>query len=120
MRRSCWLRSARSVLVPAGTENGHHPTRLRKRAVAAQLSVEGLEDRTVPSTFTVGNLDDSGPESLRQAILDANVTPGADLIRFAPAARDGTITLTSGQLSITPDLILDAPGVPRRTTRRHH
>src|SRR6266498_1328108 len=67
MRKSSWLRSARSLFVPAGTENGHHPTRLRKRAMAARLSVERLEDRTVPSTFTVHNLADSGPESLRQA-----------------------------------------------------
>jgi hypothetical protein len=63
----------------------------------------------------VGNLDDSGPESLRQAILDANVNPGADLIRFAPAARDSTIILTSGELSITDDLILDGPGARRLT-----
>src|SRR5262249_17766717 len=115
MRTSSWLRSARSLLVPSGTENGHHPTRLRMRAMAAQLSVERLEDRTVPSTFTVGNLADSGPGSLRQAILDANDNLGADTIRFAPAARDGTLTLTSGQLSITDDLILDGPGVHRLT-----
>src|SRR5262245_9998585 len=115
MRLSSWLRSARSLLVPSGTEDGHHPTRLRKRAMAAQLSVEPLEDRTVPSTFTVGNLADSGPGSRRQAILDANDNPGADLIRFAPAARDGTLALTSGQLSITDDLILDGPGVHRLT-----
>ena len=94
MRLSSWLRSARSLFVPSGTEKGHRPTRLRKRAMAAQLSVERLEDRTVPSTFTVLNLADSGPGSLRQAILDANANPGADLIRFAPAARDGTIALT--------------------------
>jgi hypothetical protein len=42
--------------------------------------------------------------------MSANVAPGADLIRFAPAARKGTITLTSGQLSITDDLTLDGPG----------
>jgi hypothetical protein len=54
-----------------------------------------LEDRTVPSTFTVGNLADSGFGSLRAAIADANANPGADLIRFAPAARDG---VTGGKL----------------------
>src|SRR5262249_31310030 len=40
--------------------------------------------------------------------------PGADLIRFA-AARDGTIVLTSGELSITDDLTIDGPGVHRLT-----
>src|SRR5262249_5852357 len=58
---------------------------------------------------------DSGPGSLRQAVLDANDLPGADLIRFAPAACDGIIALTSGQLSITDDLIFDGPGVNRLT-----
>jgi len=110
MRLSSWLRSARSLFVPSGTENGHRPTRLRKRALAAQLSVERLEDRTVPSTFTVLTLGDSGLGSLRAAIADANAQPGADLIRFAPAARDGTIALAGGQLSITDDLTIDGPG----------
>src|SRR5262245_54727958 len=113
MPMSSWLRSARSLVGPSGAENGHPPARRRKRAMAARLSVEWLEDRTVPSTFTVRSLADSGPESLRQAILDANANPGADLIRFAPAARDGTITLTSGELSITDDLTLDGPGAQR-------
>jgi hypothetical protein len=113
MHMSFWLRSARSLFVPSGTEKGHRPTRLRKRALAAPLSVERLEDRTVPSTFMVGNLSDSGAGSLRQAILDANGNPGADLIRFAPAARDGTIALTSGQLSITDELTIDGPGAGR-------
>src|SRR5689334_11586837 len=79
------------------------PLRLRKRAGAGRLSLEPLEDRTVPSTFTVLNLADGGAGSLRQAILDANANPGADLIRFVAAARDGTITLTNGPLSITDD-----------------
>jgi hypothetical protein len=109
-----WLRSARSVLVPSGTENGLFPTRFRKRAMAARLSIERLEDRTVPSTFTVGNLADSGAGSLREAVLDANNQPGADLISVASGVR-GTITLTGGELSITDDLILDGPGVNRLT-----
>src|SRR5262245_48148705 len=75
--------------------------------------LEALEDRTVPSTFTVQNLADSGPGSLRQAILDASAQPGDDTIRFAPAARDGTIALTGGQLSITDDLTIDGPGARR-------
>jgi hypothetical protein len=32
--------------------------------------------------FTVINTDDSGPGSLRQAIVDANANPGADRILF--------------------------------------
>jgi hypothetical protein len=99
--------------MPPGTENGHRPTRLSKQALAARLSIERLEDRTVPSTFTVDNLADSGVGSLRAAIADANANPGADLIRFASTARDGTITLISGQLSITDDLAIVGPGAGR-------
>jgi hypothetical protein len=34
------------------------------------------------ATYTVTNTNDSGPGSLRQAILDANASPGADTIAF--------------------------------------
>src|SRR5262245_37818493 len=114
MRLSSWLRSARSLFAPSGTANGHRRSRRAKR-VPTRLSIEQLEDRTVPSTFTVQNLADSGAGSLRAAITAANTNPGADLIRFAAVARDGTLTLTSGELSITDDLILDGPGVQRLT-----
>ena len=109
MRMSSWLRSARSLFVPAGTKKAHGTM----RAPLARLRVEPLEDRTVPSTFMVDNLADSGTGSLRQAVLDANANPGADLISFAPAARDGTIALNGGQLSITDDLTIDGPGADR-------
>ncbi len=45
------------------------------------------------ATFTVTNTDDSGPGSLRQAILDAESAAGADTIVFAiPGAGVHTIT----------------------------
>src|SRR5262245_33572922 len=77
------------------------------RPIRTRLQVESLEDRTVPSPFTVLNLDDGVTGSLRQAIETANATPGADVIRFAPQLR-GTLTLNSqlGPLNITEDLTL--------------
>jgi hypothetical protein len=109
MRLSSWLRSARSRFVPLGTENGHHHAQLTKRVGKVRLSVEQLDDRVVPSTFTVSNLDDSGPGSLRAAVAGANANPGADVIAFAPGLR-GTIALTSGELSITDSVSIDGSG----------
>ncbi|MBI3649507.1 MAG: HYR domain-containing protein [Acidobacteria bacterium] len=64
----------------------------------------------VPALFTVSSLSDSGAGSLRQAILDANATAGADTIDFQDELF-GTITLTSGQLpAITEDLTITGPG----------
>src|SRR5262245_52276368 len=98
----------------AGRRAGFHPRQ-------AVLAVEALEDRTVPSTFTVLNLADSGEGSLRQAVLDANspAFPGLDVIRFAPAVR-GTIGLTTGQLSITDALTIDGPGADRLAISGSH
>ncbi len=72
-----------------------------------RLIVQALENREVPALFTVMNLLDSGAGSLRQAILDANTLAGADTIDFAV---QGTITLTTGELSITQDLTINGPG----------
>lgn len=51
-----------------------------RRAVLAVL--ECLESRQLLSTFTVTSLEDSGPGSFRQAILNANANPGLDQIAF--------------------------------------
>ena len=59
------------------------------------------------ATFTVTNLNDSGTGSLRQAIDNANTTPGSDTINFSTG---GTITLTSGQITVTDTLIINGPG----------
>ena len=56
---------------------------LRRRGPsAARPRVEGLEGRSLLATFTVTLAADSGPGTLRQAILDANASPGADAIAF--------------------------------------
>ena len=73
-----------------------------------------LEERTLPSTFTVVNLHDSGNGSLRAAIAAANANPGADTIKFAKDL-SGTIKLTSGQLLISDSVTIDGPGSNRIT-----
>ena len=93
-----------------------HPRAARpsKRALSpralARPRVESLEDRTVPSTFTVMNTDDDGGDSLRQAILDANALPGPDDHQLRPRTADHTIALTGGELSITDSLTIAGPG----------
>ncbi len=55
---------------PAGSlAPGLRSSRLRPR-------LEWMEDRTLLSTFLVANTNNSGPGSLRQAILDSNQAPG--------------------------------------------
>jgi len=113
MSLSSWLRSERTPFLPSGRARGPRTARLRKRALQKGPAVELLENRTVLSTFTVENLADNGLGSLRQAIFDANANPGGDVIRFAQSAREGTVTLTSGELVITDDLEIDGPGAGR-------
>src|SRR5262249_36686896 len=81
--------------------------------------LEDLETRALPSTFTVTNLDDSGPGSLRQAVLDANAAKGANEIDFAHRIR-GVIALQSGQLDITGDVIVDGPGADQLAISGQH
>jgi hypothetical protein len=59
------------------------------------------------ASFTVTNTNDSGPDSLRQAILDANGTTGADTITFTLS---GTITLASTLPAINDELTIDGTG----------
>jgi hypothetical protein len=70
-----------------------------------------LASGATAATFTVSNLAASGPNSLRQAVLDANAAPGADEIVFAPGLT-GTIlfTFTSGEIRITDSLAVHGPG----------
>lgn len=59
------------------------------------------------ATFNVTTLADSGPGSLRDAVAQANTAPGADTITFGVS---GTITLTSGHITIQGPLSIQGPG----------
>ena len=63
--------------------------------------------------FTVTNTNDSGAESLRQAILDANATAGEDSIAFTIAGSGvKTISPTSALPAITDPVLLDGTTQP--------
>lgn len=79
-----------------------------------KLRIEVLEDRSLPSTFTVLNLADNGDGSLRAAIAAAEANVGADVIDFANPLH-GTITLTTGELLVTDDLTINGPGANKLT-----
>jgi uncharacterized repeat protein (TIGR01451 family) len=71
------------------------------------------------TTFPVSNANDSGAGSLRQAILDANATPGTQTITFnLPGSGVQTINLTSQLPPITDPIIIDGytqPGASANT-----
>jgi hypothetical protein len=100
---------------------------LRKRA---QATVRGLSSGALAvgavlagvgsggaATFTVTNTDDSGPGSLRQALIDANTAAGADDIVFA-VTPPATIGLLSALPPITGPLAVKGPGPANLTIRR--
>jgi hypothetical protein len=67
-----------------------------------------IVDDEPPTTFVVSNTDDSGPGSLRQAILEANAAPGHDIIAFDIAGPGvHTISLTSPLPTITDPVTID-------------
>jgi hypothetical protein len=69
---------------------------------ASVMMVVVLASQAQAATYTVANTNDSGEGSLRQAILDANVSTGADTINFALSPSEAhTITLLSPLPTIT-------------------
>jgi hypothetical protein len=64
------------------------------------------------AAFTVSNTNDSGAGSLRQAVLDANATPAADIIQFSiPGNGPHRIILQTG-LIVQQPLIVDGFSQP--------
>jgi titin len=63
--------------------------------------VRVLEERWLPSTFTVLNVNDSGPGSLRQAILDADTGTGNTIAFAIPGSGVHTIAPLSPLPALT-------------------
>jgi hypothetical protein len=87
-RRALHVVSSASTIDLKGEPVAVQPMRLNGDALSDLVVLERGAPApevflTTPlSTFTVTNINDSGAGSLRQAILDANASPGADAIVF--------------------------------------
>jgi Ca2+-binding RTX toxin-like protein len=64
--------------------------------------------------FTVTNLNDDGPGSLRQVLADAGTSPETDRVLFGSTVV-GTLTLTSGELQVPGGVEIVGPGANRLT-----
>lgn len=78
-----------------------------KRICQNAVNIEALEERRLLTVFSVGTNADSGAGSLRQAILDANSTPGADTVNFQIGSGAATITLDTPLPAISEQLTID-------------
>ena len=90
--------------------------RRRKVAAGAGLGIGaalGASATAQAADYTVTNLNDSGPGSLRQALLDANANPGADRVLFQ-STLTGQLTVSS-ELPITDAVQVLGPGAKSLT-----
>src|ERR1043166_3828671 len=77
------------------------------------LSLNGLRaSASSGTTFFVTNVNDTGPGSLRQAILDANSNPGPDTIAFNIAGASRTIKPVLSLPAITDTVTIDGTTQP--------
>lgn len=108
----------------------HHPAvaRLPRRPFATLALVLGGLLSAIGSTLVVGvvapnpvsaatytvtsNADDGFPGTLRHAVIEANASPGADVISVGEV---GTITLASALPDITDELTITGPGAQLAT-----
>jgi hypothetical protein len=85
-------------------------------APEATLSFSVGPPGTPLQTFTVSNLNNGGPGSLRAAIAAANAAaPGPNIVNFDPSLAGGTIVLTSGQIQISRAVKIDGGDAPNLT-----
>jgi hypothetical protein len=108
---------AGSIGVGVGSRIGSRSRRAATRRRRRVWGIEPLEDRVVPSAITVLNTNDSGPDSLRAAITQADMDTTPDTIDFAPGVT-GTIALLSALPDLSSNIILNGPGAAVLTVAR--
>jgi predicted outer membrane repeat protein len=84
------------------------------------LAIDDVSVKVDGTTYIVTNTNDSGIGSLRQAIINANNDPGIETILFDTTgifgdATSDTITLTSGELSVSQAVIIQGTGANKLT-----
>ncbi len=115
-----YLKTERSGFSIGGTavKNLHHTrivTLILALFVVAVLCIPAPNAQAAPEglVYTVVNTNDSGPGSLRQAILDANANVGADVIKFnIPGTGAHTIKPASALPTITDPVTINAYSQP--------
>jgi hypothetical protein len=83
--------------------------RLAVPAVAV-LVAAGVAAPAHAAQWSVSTTADSGPGSLRQAVLDANAAPGPDAIAISVT---GTVSLASALAGLSDDVTIAGPGADR-------
>ncbi len=84
-----------------------------KPAARSHLRLEVLEDRLLPAVFTVLNTNDSGPDSLRAAIIAANASTNTfDTIKFNIGSGVKTISPLTALPDITDQVFIDGTTQP--------
>jgi FG-GAP-like repeat/Right handed beta helix region len=97
--------------VSAGRSMAKSRRSSKKTGPSYRPCLERLEDRSLPSVFTVTSTADSGAGSLRAELAAAHL---GDTIIFA-LPNPSTITLTSGTLSVATSLHISGPGAAALT-----
>ena len=78
-----------------------------------ERSAQEILSSFLAAQFMVTNTNDGGPGSLRQALLNANATPGRDVIRFnLPGSGPHTIQPLSALPFITDPVVIDGTSQP--------
>jgi len=110
------MKTENTQLKPAGPHMASISARLFIRSNTYRAAVVALlfagatllgTSAASADTITVINTNDSGPGSLRQALVDAN---NGDMINFDSSLNGQRITLISGELIVDKDVTISGPG----------
>ena len=107
MKKSSLLKKMTGIPLPSLTTSIPVGTSTKWTYLLSLLFFSFLTTTSFAATFTVSNLNDSGAGSLRQAILDANSTSGADVIDFSVS---GVISPLTALPDITDEVDIDGSG----------